>query len=121
MTMGTRFSTELSSSSGAAVPTTLKNRSDVPWLPGVLMKAVTFASAWYLESPYGEIGAFGPSSLHGTMESGEPYTAAVDEKINSLTLLRFAVSRRFLVAVRFTSKYSSGFSMDSATALSAAV
>ncbi len=50
-TIGTRFSTELSSSSGAAVPTTLKKRSDVPWLPGVLINAVTLASAWYLESP----------------------------------------------------------------------
>ena len=67
------------------------------------------------------MGAFGPSSLHGSIESGDPYTAAVDEKMNFLTLLRFAISISSFVAVRFTSKYSSGFSMDSPTALRAAV
>jgi len=119
--MGTRFSTELSRSSGAAAPTTLKKRSDVPKLPSVLMKSVTLDSAWCFESPYGEIGFLSPSSLQGSIESGLPYTAAVDEKINFFTSLRFAISRSSVVASRFTSKYSSGFSIDSPTALSAAV
>ena len=63
--MGTRFSTELSSSSGAAVPTTLKKRSDVPWLPGVVKNLFTSASAANFDAPYGDIGFLGSSSLMG--------------------------------------------------------
>jgi hypothetical protein len=60
--MGTRFSTELSSSSWDAVPTTLKKRRDVPELPGVLINSVTLLSASNFVEPYGEIGASGPFS-----------------------------------------------------------
>ena len=63
ITVGTRFSTELSNSSGAPVPTTLKKRSDVPKLSGDPKNLLTSSSAASFEAPYGDIGFLRSSSL----------------------------------------------------------
>ena len=65
ITIDTRFSTELSINSGAAVPTTLKKRRDVPWLPGIAKNLFTSPSAASFDAPYGEMGFFSSSSLMG--------------------------------------------------------
>jgi hypothetical protein len=51
ITTGARFSTELSSNSGAAVPTTLKKRSDVPWFPGIARNLFSSPSAASFDAP----------------------------------------------------------------------
>src|SRR5207247_11290612 len=65
-----------------------------------------------LVSPYELIGVFGCSSVIGT-DSGEPYTAADDEKTNRLTGNSRRISSMAMPDATFVSKNTPGFETDS--------